>query len=143
MPRRVYLVSALCGIAWHAIVALLIAPDLPMLLWGLPAGLAAGLCAGAWTIRSRLGRYGRESWLDAGLTYYGAVGVYATSLAVTELLMDALLGRRPTGSLEAYLIAALVYGSLWGVVLLPLSLSTRRIVWRSYCNAAPGAGRRN
>ncbi|MCK5941039.1 MAG: hypothetical protein KAI24_03640 [Planctomycetes bacterium] len=132
MSARNYVIWAICGIAWHAIVTVLVHWRLDPFVPGVVAGLVAGLVAGAMTIRSRVRREGREHWGDLLLTYLVAVVVYATGLFATEVVVDVWFGgaSHDLGDLFAtYLLYALLYALLWSAVLVPLSFITRRIVW--------------
>ena len=133
MSARDYATWATCGIAWHAVVTLLVRWSFDQFVPGLFAGLLAGLVAGAMTVRSRVRRDGREHWGDLLLTYLVAVVVYATGLFATEVVVDVWIGGASHDLLDlfaGYLVYGLLYALLWGALLVPLSFITRRIVWR-------------
>ncbi|MCR9247753.1 MAG: hypothetical protein NXI31_22220 [bacterium] len=123
MTFRDYLLSAACGVGWQVIVNLLLYECLSSLDFYLLAGAAAGVFAGALTIRSRKRRDGRESWLNLAFTYFAAVAVYA--------FVGNCLDWPPQffGSLAFSLFYGMVYAVVWAVVLVPLSYVTRRLVW--------------
>ena len=134
MTFRDYSAWLLCGVAWHAVVTLLVRRDLGHFVPGVVAGMVAGCAAGALTVRSRRRRAGREHWGDLGATYLAAVLVYASGLAFTEMIVDGWIRGARSGLVDldllvGYLLYALLYASIWAVVLVPLSYYTRRLVW--------------
>ena len=133
MTRRVALLSVACGIAWHTLITVLFGFSiLDALSWGMVQGAVAGLAAGAFTIRSRTRRGGKESWWDVIVTYYLAVAIYILGGLVVTALQEA--GNWSLRELIAAAMAVLFYGGLvatvLGVALIPLCLATRHLVWR-------------
>lgn len=131
VTKRVALLSAACGIAWHTLITLLLGRSLlDALSWRLLPGIAAGLAAGMFTIWSRTRRGGRESVWDVIATYYLAVAVYIVAgvpLVIFE--RDLHLGQL-LGAVVGALYYAAIVATLLGVVLIPLCFATRHLLWR-------------
>lgn len=138
MTPRVATLSALFGVAWHAIVVMLIMRRglREALSPSLIAGALAGLCAGFLTIRSRERRLGQESVLDAVVAYYLAVLAYAVSFVWIGLLTGVDPSGKTMGVLDAFAVTwvavwySILYATLMGIVLIPLSFLTRHLLWR-------------
>jgi len=138
MTTRVVVLSAVFGVVWHTIVVLLFGRNLQAAFSAaMIAGAITGVFAGFLTVRSRERRHGRENFLDAVVTYYLAVVVYAVSL----VWIGALTGVGPEGKEVGVLSAfgmsllmpcyAVVFATLpSGIVLIPLSFLTRFLLWR-------------
>ena len=128
---------SLLGVAWHAVVSLFNgASDVYDFLPGVPAGVLAGVAAGALTLWSRRRWNGREAvrWVFA--TYYIGLLVYVVARVVTAALLQGV-GFYPVdmdtwSNLPTLLALLLTFGTLFGAVLLPLCWATRALVWRNH-----------
>ncbi|MGK0204296.1 MAG: hypothetical protein ACI9S9_003377 [Planctomycetota bacterium] len=140
MTKRVALLSVACGIAWHVLVTQMMGGSiLSAFSWRLLPAVAAGLAAGAFTIRSRERRGGRERVLDVIVTYYLAVAVYMLAgfpfVAIFEL-RDLHMGEL-VGGLVGGLFSSALIATVYGVALIPLCFATRQVIWRLRGAGAP------
>lgn len=140
MTTSVALLSMALGLLWHTIVALLMGGLAgPVLSWFMLAGLPAGLAAGAFTVWSRERRQGRESIVLGLVTYYLAVAVYSVSSSTIGIALY-LRGADLTGIpvvLIGRLLYAFFYGTVLGVVLIPLCFLTRHLLWQFHVRMLP------
>ncbi len=135
----VIVVSVVFGILWNIAAVRLMGGGLPEACrptW-LLAGVAAGVAAGLFTIWSRTRRDGRETLLYGIATYYVAIVVYWAIFVVLERInMCIQWGGWTDFDLHDHLTMVLmffVYGTLpWGIVLIPLCLLSRELIWRAY-----------
>jgi hypothetical protein len=141
MTTRVAFLSMAFGIVWHTIVALLMGGlNGPACSWRMLAGLVAGLAAGAFTVWSRERQQGRESIVLGLATYYLAVAVYSVSSTTIEIVVDLFRGTELPGIHSVLLFGlfyAFFYGSILGIVLIPLCFLTRHLLWQFHVKMLP------
>ena len=145
-------VAFLCmafGIVWHTIVVLLMGGLTggltgglmgPGWFWRMLAGLVAGLAAGAFTVWSRERQQGRESFVLGLATYYFAVAVYSVSLNTIGIVVELFRGVELPDAARLLFIGlfyAFLYGSVLGVVLIPLCFLTRHLLWQFHVKMLP------
>jgi hypothetical protein len=134
--------SLVLGVCWHAIVVMIVGrPLAEALSWEMAAGALAGLVAGLFTVWSRRRRSGRESIGFVLATYYLAMVVYwfsGTCIDVSlQLLRDGRLRQFYWARLPDDFTWMAVYGTMYGVVLIPLCWMTRHILWQWYGRIRP------
>lgn len=132
--------SILFGLIWNTIAVCLIGgrvEDSFRPSW-LAAGVIAGIVAGWFTIWSRRRGDGEEHVRYGLATYYLGMLVYWASFVVLERVRLCVQhGGWTDFNLRDHLmlgVLMLVYGTLmYGVILVPLALLTRRLIWSAYC----------
>jgi hypothetical protein len=140
MTTSVALLSMAFGLLWHTIVALLMGGLAgPVLSWFMLAGLPAGLAAGAFTIWSRKRLQGRESIVMGLATYYLAIAVYSLASGAVGIVAYLRTSELDTIAtvLGGRLMYAVIYGTVLGVVLIPLCFLTRHLLWRFHVLTLP------
>jgi hypothetical protein len=101
-------------------------------------GILAGVVAGSFTIWTRHRTGGRESILWTIATYYIGIFCFGGSLFVAEVIGSVARLNPFWASIDIshgakLFIAVLVYGTFpFGIVLLPLCLLSRLLVWHVY-----------
>jgi len=140
--RAVIPVSIALGIIWNVIVVCLMGgtvADAFTLPW-LPAGALAGVAGGVFTVWSRRRRDGDESVLYGIATYYLGILVYWGSFVVIERAIMCVEHGGWTGfDLHDHLrliLTFVAYGSVCGVLLIPLCFLSRYALWEIYIRTA-------
>ena len=142
--RVVIPLSILLGLAWNALVSVLLGEREAIVdpSW-LSAGAAAGLVAGWLTVWSRRRLGGRESLGQGLVGYYGAMLAYwAGFVILRRVSLCVQLGGWTDFNLHDHLMLIVwfvIYGTLqYGILLIPLSFLTRRFVWWAYLRSGNG-----
>ena len=141
--RTVIPVSIALGIGWDVIAVRLMGGkfvDAFSPAW-LVSGALAGIAAGLFTIWSRRRREGRESFFYIVATYYLGIFVYWISIIVIERAIWCFQygGWTDTGLRDHLKMIQifLVYGTYpFGLMLIPLSLVSRNLLWKIYTRNA-------
>jgi hypothetical protein len=140
------LLSVVLGLVWNLIAVVLLggrSADALRPGW-LAAGVVAGLVAGLHTIWSRARRAGGESLGDVLANYgLGIVAYWLAFLVVERVRLCLDHGGWTDFGLGDHLrlLPWLVYGSvLYGVVLIPLAVLSRILVWKAFARAALSKG---
>ena len=123
------------GMLWHTVVFVLMGLPLSEAISsfaGMLAGAFAGLCAGYLTCLSRTRRQGRESKLDAVLTYYAATVIYSLVSMLIRSITGVYVRDLPSSLLGGLWITVTV-ATVLGVILIPLCFATRYVFWDMCC----------
>jgi fructose-specific phosphotransferase system IIC component len=126
------------GVLWHTLVFVLMGGPLSDAISSFPGmlgGAVAGLCAGYLTFSSRMRHQGRESTLDAVLTYYVAAVIYSLVCMVIRDITGVthLSGGEFLSSLVGSLWITVSMATLMGVILIPFCFATRFVFWEWCC----------
>jgi len=137
--RTVIPVSIALGIVWDVIAVRLMGGkfvDAFSPAW-LVSGALAGISAGLFTIWSRRRREGRESFFHIVATYYLGIFVYWIGIVViARAILCVQHGGWTDFGLRDHLkmiLIFLTYGTYpFGLILIPLSLLSRNVLWKIY-----------
>ncbi len=141
--KHVILLSALVGVVWNVIVMMIMgwSATYGMMLPWLFAGTLAGLAAGRFTVWSRIRSDGAETVRYTLATYYLGMFVYWASFVIIQrTVMCFSHGGWTDFNLYDHLILIVwmaVLGTVvWGILLIPLTILTRHLIWKTYLRNA-------
>jgi len=135
--KKVILISAAAGILWHFLAVKLMGGDWQYAKeWApLTSGAFAGIASGIHTIWSRK-KKGKESILSGIATYYvGIISYWAALLVFNRIDICIQSGGWNDFDLKdniGLIYIMLMYGTFYGIVLVPLTFITRQFVWIIY-----------
>lgn len=141
--KQVLILSALAGMVWNVIAMTIMgwSATYGMMFPWLLAAILASLAAGRFTIWSRIKTDGAETLRYIFATYYlGMVVYWAGFVIIQRTAMCVRNGGWTDFNLHDHLVLIVwmaVLGTVvWGILLIPLTILTRHLIWKTYLRNA-------